>query len=363
MLRTRSLPVRAGVRSSPFGRLPGGGTVELFTLRNSHGVEARVSAYAGAIVSLRVPDREGRFADVVLGYDDLAGYLADQAFFGALIGRHANRIRGGRFVLDGREYQLPVNHPPNHLHGGPRGFHKVAWGAHLLDGPEGRGVTLAHTSLDGTEGYPGTLDVRVTYRLTEDDELVVDYVATTDRPTLVNLTQHAYFNLTGDPRQSIVDHELELHAGHFTPVDGTLIPQGQIVPVEGTAFDFRRPTRIGARIDAEDEQLARAGGGYDHNFVLTGEGGGLRPAARVYEPTTGRVLELHTTEPGVQFYSGNFLDGSIRGKGGVPYRSRAAFCLETQHFPDAPNQPTFPSTILRPGKRFASRTVYRFTTA
>jgi aldose 1-epimerase len=354
--------VRASVERALFGRLPGGEEVESFTLRNPHGVEARVIGYGGAIVSLRVPDREGRLADVVLGYDDLAGYVEDEAYFGALIGRHANRIRRGSFTLDGREYLLPVNNGPNHLHGGPGGFHKVAWRAEPLDGAAGPGVALTHNSPDGAEGYPGTLEVRVTYRLTGADELVVDYAAATDAPTPVNLTQHSYFNLTGDPGREVLGHELELRAERFTPVDGTLIPQGVVAPVEGTPFDFRRPAPIGARIDAEHVQLARAGG-YDHNFVLAEESGELRLAARVHEPTTGRVLELHTTEPGVQFYSGNFLDGTMRGKGGVRYGHRTGFCLEPQHFPDAPNQPAFPSTILRPGERFASRTVYRFTAA
>ncbi|MDP9349623.1 MAG: galactose mutarotase [Gemmatimonadota bacterium] len=352
--------MRASVGRAPFGRLPGGEEVEIFTLRNTHGVEARVIGYGGAIVSLRVPDRAGRFADVVLGYDGLAGYVADQAYFGALIGRHANRIREGRFTLDGREYVLPVNNGPNHLHGGPGGFNKVAWRAEPLDGAEGPGVVLTHTSPHGTEGYPGTLEVRVTYRLTEANELRVDYAASTDAPTPVNLTQHSYFNLTGDPRRQVLGHEVELAADHFTPVDDTLVPTGEITPVEGTPFDFRRPAPIGARIGVDHAQLARAGG-YDHNFVLSGGAGEMRLAARVHEPTTGRVLELHTTEPGVQFYSGNFLDGTVRGKEGVYYGHRTGFCLEPQHFPDAPNQPAFPSTILRPGERYLSRMVYRFT--
>jgi aldose 1-epimerase len=350
------------IERSPFGRLPGGEAVEVFTIRNTSGVEVRVVGFGGAILSVRVPDREGRFADVVLGYDSLSGYVADEAYFGAVIGRYANRIRGGRFSLDGREYTLPTNNGPNHLHGGPRGLHKVLWTAEELQAPAGTGVALAYTSPDGEEGYPGTLDVRVTYTLTDRDELVMDYVAATDRPTPVNLTQHTYFNLTGDPGRDVLAHELHLNAEHFTPVDETLIPTGEIAPVAGTAFDFRRPAPLGARIDAYDVQLARAGG-YDHNFVLHGGGGALALAARVYEPTTGRVLEVHTTEPGVQFYSGNFLDGGIRGKEGKRYGHRCGFCLESQHFPDSPNQPTFPSAVLRPGERYTSRTVYRFAVA
>jgi len=351
--------VTGEVTREEFGRLPGGEAVELFTLRNAAGVEVRIAGYGGVVVSLRVPDRDGRPGDVVLGYDDLAGYVGDDAYLGALIGRYGNRIARGRFTLDGRECQLPANNGPNHLHGGPRGFHKAAWRAEPLPPADGVGVALAYTSADGEEGYPGTLEVRVTYRLTEASELVVDYAATTDAPTHVNLTQHSYFNLTADPTRSVLGHEVELAADGFTPVDDTLIPTGEIAPVEGTPFDFRRPTPIGERVDAPHPQLVHAGG-YDHNLVLRGEAGELKLAARVREPGSGRVLELYTTEPGVQFYSGNFLDGSIVGKGGIRYGHRSGFCLEPQHFPDSPNRPGFPSTVLRPGERYASRSVYRF---
>lgn len=345
------------VERVPFGRLPTGEPVDAWVLRSACGVEARVVGYGGAIVSLLAPDRAGRLADVVLGYDDVRGYVDGRAYLGALIGRYANRIRGGRFRLDGREYALPVNDGPNHLHGGPRGFHRALWSVEPLRTAEGAGVALSHDSPDGDQGYPGAVRARVAYLLTAGGDLVVDYHAVCDRPTPVNLTQHSYFNLTGDPAGDVLDHRLRLEADGFTPVDDTRIPTGEIAPVAGTPFDFREPAALGARIGADDPQLARAGG-YDHNFVL--RGAGLRLAARVHEPGSGRVLEVHTTEPGVQFYSGNFLDGTERGKGGIPYGRRCGFCLEPQHFPDSPNQPAFPSAILRPGERYASRTVYRF---
>ncbi len=341
----------------PFGRLPTGEEVDAWVLRGAGGVEARVVGYGGAIVSLRAPDREGRVADVVLGYDDVQGYVDGQAYFGALIGRYANRIRGGRFRLDGREHALPVNDGPNHLHGGPLGFHRALWSVEPLHTAEGAGLALAHDSPDGDQGYPGAVRARVAYLLTARGDLVVDYRATSDRPTPVGFTQHSYFNLTGDPARDVLDHRLRLEADGFTPVDGTLIPTGETAPVAGTPFDFREPAAMGGRIGAGHPQLARAGG-YDHNFVL--RGGGLRLAARVHEPGSGRVLEVHTTEPGIQFYSGNFLDGTDRGKGGARYGRRCGFCLEPQHFPDSPNQPAFPSAILRPGEFYSSRTVYRF---
>jgi aldose 1-epimerase len=350
-------PARAGVTRAAFGTLPDGTAVESFTLRNAHGVEVRAITYGAIIVSLRAPDRARRFGDVVLGHDDLAGYLAKPAYFGAVVGRYGNRIAKGQFTLDGKTYKLATNNGPNHLHGGVRGFDKVVWKA---DPPAAgaAAVTLRYTSPDGEEGYPGTLSARVTYTLSDRDELTFEYSATTDKPTPVNLTQHSYFNL-GTPGSDVLGHELTLDADRFTPVDATLIPTGQLAPVSGTPFDFRKPTAIGARIGQDDEQLRR-GGGYDHNFVLRGAGAGLHRAGLLADPGTGRTMEILTTEPGVQFYSGNFLDGTIKGKGGVVYKHRSGLCLETQHFPDSPNQPSFPSTILRPGKEYRSKTVLVF---
>ena len=351
------LPTERHVTRQPFGATPSGETVELFTLANAHGMTVRVMTYGGIIVSLEVPDRRGTSGDVVLGYDSLAGYLGHSPYFGAIVGRYGNRIAKGRFTLDGREYRLATNNGPNHLHGGIRGFDKVVWRAEPFDDARGSGVVLSHTSLDGDEGYPGTLTAKVTYTLTDRNELRIDYEATTDRATPVNLTQHSYFNLAGSG--NILDHELMIAADSFTPVDSTLIPTGAIVPVAGTPFDFRTPHPIGGRIGAADEQL-RFGGGYDHNFVLTRADTGLALAARVSDPASGRILEIRTTEPGIQFYSGNFLDGSITGKHGVVYAHRTGFALETQHFPDSPNQPEFPSTILRPGQIYRSTTTWTF---
>ncbi len=351
----------AAVTRAPFGRTLDGEAVESFTLTNAHGVELRAISYGGIIVSLRVPDRDGRLDDVVLGHDDLAGYLAKPAFFGALVGRYGNRIAGGRFTLDGRPYTLATNNGPNHLHGGVRGFDKRVWKAEPFERPGTAGLVLTRTSPDGEEGYPGNLAVRVTYTLTDRDEVGFEYFATTDKPTVVNLTQHSYFNLAGDGKRDVLGHELMIDADRFAPVDKTLIPTGVLAAVTGTPFDFRKPAAIGARIGGDDEQL-RNGGGYDHNFVLNRRGEGLAPAIRVFEPTTGRTLDIATTEPGVQFYSGNFLDGSITGKAGHVYGKRYGFCLETQHFPDSPNHPGFPSTVLRPGREYRSKTVLTFGT-
>lgn len=357
--RTPDPVLAAGAHREPFAVMPDGRPVERITLHDGRGMEVRLLTRGGVIQAVRVPDRNGVLADVALGYDTLDGYLADTGFHGALIGRYANRIARGRFTLDGRAYTLATNDGPNHLHGGPGGFHTVIWNAEPFQDARGVGVVLTHVSPAGTEGYPGTLRVRVTYTLV-DHEIEVDYHATTDAPTPVSLTQHTYFNLAGHGAGDVLDHELQLHASHFTPVDATLIPTGEIRPVAGTPFDFTTPGRIGARIDEDDEQLRRAGG-YDHNLVL-GEsaGSGARLAARLREPTSGRVLEVLTTEPGVQFYSGNFLTG-VPGKEGRAYAWRSGLALETQHFPDSPNQPGFPSTILRPGAEYASRTVYRFS--
>jgi aldose 1-epimerase len=351
---------RATVTREPFGHLSDGTEVDAFTFTNGNGVVVRAITYGGIITSLRVPDSSGRLDDVVLGYDNLAGYVENNPYFGAIIGRYGNRIAGGRFTLDGKTYTLATNNGPNHLHGGVKGFDKVVWDAEPFENGDSVGVVFSYTSPDGEEGYPGNLDVRVTYTLTADDELVFDYYAVTDEPTPVNLTQHSYFNLAGDGSGDILDHQLMINADYFTPVDSTLIPTGEIEPVAGTPFDFRTPTAIGARIDQDDDQLSN-GLGYDHNFVLARGDSAMKHAARVFEPQTGRVMDVYTTEPGLQFYSGNFLDGSITGKGGHVYRYRNGFCLETQHFPDSPNKPQFPSTILRPGKEYRSRTSYVFS--
>ena len=333
----------------------------LFTLANARGCEARIATRGATVVSLRVPDRSGALDDVVLGHDALEGYLAASPYFGAIVGRYGNRIAHGRFTLDGTAYRLAANDGAHHLHGGVRGFDKVVWEGAPVDGADGAGVRLRYRSPDGEEGYPGTLDVEATYTLTARNELVVALRATADRATPVNLTHHGYFNLAGAGRGDVLDHELTIHADAFVPVDAGLIPTGALAPVEGTPLDFRAPARIGARIDADHPQLRRAGG-YDHTFVLRPPGapGALAHAARLVEPITGRTLDVHTTEPGLQLYSGNFLDGSIRGKAGRVYGHRAALCLETQHFPDSPNQPAFPSTILRPGEEYRSRTVFAF---
>ncbi|UCG87254.1 MAG: galactose mutarotase [Gemmatimonadota bacterium] len=350
---------RAAVTRAEFGQLPDGTPVDAFTLTNANGVVVRAITYGGIITSLRVPDRNGQFDDVVLGYDDLAGYLEENPYFGAIIGRYGNRIAGGRFTIDGQTYTLATNNGPNHLHGGVTGFDKVVWQAEPFERGDSVGVVFSYASPDGEEGYPGNLDVRVTYTLTAANELVFDYYAITDKPTPVNLTQHSYFNLAGDGRGDVLGHQLMINADHFTPVDSTLIPNGAIAPVAGTPFDFRSATAIGARIDQDEAQL-RNGLGYDHNFVLNRGDSAVTHAAQVYEPRTGRSMDVYTTEPGVQFYSGNFLDGSITGKAGRVYRHRYGFCLETQHFPNSPNQPDFPSTILQPGDEYRSTTTYVF---
>src|SRR5256886_25488 len=351
-----------GGRRERFGTTDCGEAVSVFTLKNAHGMALRVTDYGGIILTLLVPDKNGRLDDVVLGYDSLTGYLRSSPYFGALIGRYGNRIAHGRFTLDGKTYTLATNNGPNHLHGGLRGFDKVVWDVAPFEHPDSVGLVLRYTSPNDEEGYPGTLRTTVTYTLTSANELVFDYSATTDRATPVNLTQHSYFNLAGDGKGDILGHVVTLNADRFTPVDSTLIPTGELKSVAGTPFDFRKPTPIGARIDQDDVQL-RYGPGYDHNFVLNkgGKDGEPTLAARVYEPTTGRVMEISTTEPGLQFYSGNFLDGTLRGKHGVVYRHRYGFAMETQHFPDSPNEPAFPTTILRPGEQYRSRTIHRFT--
>ncbi len=334
--------------------------MQLYTLRNSKGVEASITNYGAILVSLKVPDRNGNLADVVLGFDSLDGYLGEHPYFGAVIGRYGNRIAGGRFVLDGVEYKLARNNGENHLHGGVRGFDKAVWSVKKPRADGDAGVELTYLSEDGEEGYPGSLTATVRYTLTGDNELRLDYEATASKPTVVNLTNHSYFNLAGAGNGDILAHRVRINADNFTPVDQGLIPTGELRPVTGTPFDFRQPHAIGERIGGKDQQLV-FGKGYDHNFVLNGSAGSLRSAARVTEPGSGRVVEVLTTEPGVQFYTGNFLDGTIRGKGGAAYGHRYGFCLETQHFPDSPNQPQFPSVVLRPGAKYQSTTVYKFS--
>jgi len=347
----------SGVEKIDFGKTRDGVAVEQYVLRNANGVVARVMTYGATMTDLIVPDRNGRMASVVLGFDRLDGYLGNEPYFGATVGRVANRIAGGTFELNGRTYRLATNNGPNHLHGGLRGFDKVVWRAEPQANAGDPSVTFTYRSPDGEEGYPGNLSVSVTYTLTRQNEIRLDYSATTDTATPVNLTNHAYFNLAGEDSGTILDHDMTIAADEFTPVDATLIPTGQILPVRGTPMDFTTPTRIGARID---QVPGPPPGGYDHNYVLRPHTE-LTPAARLHDVKSGRVMDVLTTEPGVQFYSGNFLDGTIRGRSGVPYVKHAGLCLETQHFPDSVHRANFPSTILQPGQRFTSRTIYRFS--
>jgi aldose 1-epimerase len=348
------------VTSQRFGTMPDGTPVEAYTLKNAGGIEVKAIGYGAIITSLKVPDRSGSMADVVLGFESLDGYLKGHPYFGAIVGRYGNRIGKGQFTLDGTTYSLAKNNGPNHLHGGVTGFDKVLWKTAVVSGQNA--ITFTRTSPDGEEGYPGNLSTTITYTLTDRNELIVDYHATTDKATPVNLTQHSYFNLAGDGAGDILGHEVTINADRYTPVDDTLIPTGELANVEGTPFDFRKPTAIGARINADHPQL-KAGKGYDHNWVLNRSGEGLQLAARVVEPKTGRTLEVSTQEPGVQFYTGNFLDGTLTGKGGHVYAHRTGFCLETQHYPDSPNKPNFPSTILKPGQEYKTRTVFTFGVA
>ncbi len=350
-------PMKASVVKSDFGKTADGTPVDLYVLTNAHGLKAKIITYGGIITELHTPDRDGKLADVVLGFDNLPSYLAGHPYFGALVGRVANRIAKGKFTLDGKVYQLAINNGPNALHGGLKGFDKKVWKAEPVEGTDGPGVRLSCSSPDGEEGYPGNLSVTVTYTLTNQNELRIDYKATTDKDTPINLTNHSYFNLAGPGPGDILGHELMLAADQYTPVDATLIPTGEIKPVKGTPLDFTTPTPIGARID----QLKGNPGGYDHNFVLRSGGKSLALAARVHEPKTGRVMEVYTTQPGIQFYTGNFLDGKLTGKYGVVYKKHAGFCLETQHFPDSVNHPNFPSVILKPGSTYAQTTVYKFS--
>lgn len=347
------------VKKSDFQSQVNGKQTDLFILQNDRGMKVGITNYGGRIVSWLAPDKDGHFDDIVLGFDSIEGYLnASEVYFGALIGRFGNRIAKGEFDLNGQQYVLATNNGANHLHGGPNGFHNVVWEAEQLDD---RHLVLSYFSKDGEEGYPGNLTVQVQYILTHNNELKIDYTAVTDDSTVVNLTNHAFFNLGGAASGTINDHELTIHGSRYTPVDSTLIPTGEIASVENTPFDFTAATVIGERLSDENTQLAY-GKGYDHNFVLDKEQGfPLSKAARASDPESGRIMEIFTTEPGIQFYGGNFLDGSDTGKEGQPYGHRTAFCLEPHHFPDSPNQPDFPSTVLEPGRIYHSVSVYRFT--
>jgi len=343
--------------ATPFGEVDGK-AITLYTLHNAKGAEAKIMNYGGLVQSLSMPDRAGKFDDIVLGYDNLAGYLKDTPYFGALVGRYGNRIGGGKFTLDGQTYTLATNNGPNSLHGGLKGFDKVVWNVVKATA---NSLELQYTSKDGEEGFPGNLKVTAVYTLTDDNALRLNFTSTTDKPTVLNLTHHSYFNLAGQGNGDILGHEVYINSDKTTPVDKVLITTGEFAPVDGTPFDFRKPTAIGARVNDPDPQL-QYGPGYDHNWVITKPAGQLGLMARVYEPKTGRVLEVSSDEPGLQFYVGNFLDGTITGKSGKVYQRRTAFCMEPQHFPDSPNKPNFPSVVLRPGQTFKNTIIYKFST-
>jgi aldose 1-epimerase len=347
------------IMKEPFGKTSDGKSVEIYTLRNTNGIEARIMTYGGTLVSLKVPDRDGNFGDVVLGCDSVEAYQKQSAYFGALIGRYGNRIAKGQFTLDGKTYHLDVNNPPNSLHGGTNGYDKVVWTAKAVPTDSGPSLELTYVSKDGEEGYPGKLKIKAVYKLTDDNSLRIEFTATTDKDTVVNLTAHSYWNLLG--KGNILDHLVTIPADKFTPVDENLIPTGELRPVDGSPFDFRTPTRVGARIEQVNEQI-KFGKGYDHNWVLNKEPGKLDVVGRAWEPVTGRTLEVLSTEPGVQFYSGNFLDGTVTGKGGWVYQFRDGMCFEPQHFPDSPNHPDFPSTVLKPGETYHNIIEYKFST-
>jgi len=348
------------ITKQSWGALPSGEPIDLYTLRNGKGIEATISNFGGRIVTLKVPDRTGKFEDVVLGYDTLEPYTKPNPFFGTLVGRYANRIANGEFSLNGKKYTLLKNNGPNSLHGGGKGFDKKAWTAALTNGD--KSLQLSYLSKDGEEGYPGNLSTTVTYSLGDDNGLHLEYEATTDADTVLNLTNHSYFNLAGHAHGEILDHQLVVNADKFTPVNANLIPTGELRNVDGTPFDFRKPTAIGERIDSPDLQM-QYGKGYDHNFVLNRVGGEATLAAKVTDPKSGRVMEVLTTQPGVQLYTANHIEGQIQGKGGATYHFRSAYCFETQHFPDSPNQPAFPTVVLKPGQKFHETTIFRFSTA
>ena len=344
-----------------FGKLADGSEVYIYTLANKSGMEAKIINYGAAVVSLTAPDKNGKLADVVLGYDSLDGYVNDKSYFGAIVGRYGNRIADGKFKLDGKEYQLMINDGENHLHGGLKGYNKVLWNeTEIAKTGDGASLTLSYDSKDGEQGYPGNLKLTVKYTLTNNNELKIEYNAVTDQPTVLNPTHHSYFNLTGDPEKTILDHELMIDADNTTPVAKGLIPTGKLADVTNTPMDFRKPTKIGARIEENFDQL-KLGLGYDHNWVLNKHQESLPKVLSVYEPVSGRVMEMYTNQPGVQFYSGNFLDGTVKGKNGVMYKHRTGFCLEAQHYPDSPNHPEFPSTKLEPGQVYKQTTIYKFS--
>ena len=353
---------QAKVTKENFGKTSEGQNVDIYTLTNRRGAEVKITNYGGVITSLKVPDRKGKRDDIVLGFDNLDAYLKGSPYFGAIIGRYANRIAKGRFTLNGHQYTLAVNNGENHLHGGIKGFDKVVWTARPLKVPNGAALRLTYLSKDAEEGYPGNLSVRVIYTLTNVNELKIEYWATTDKDTVINLTSHSYFNLAGQGIGDILNHQLLINARRFTATDAGSIPTGELKSVKGTPFDFTSAFRFGERINDDDQQLKFAKG-YDHNFVLNGRMGTLRQAAVVYEPTSGRSMEIWTTEPGIQFYTGNFLDGTLTGKDGKVYQQRYGFCLETQHFPDSPNHPSFPTAVLRRGQQYHTITIHRFKTS
>jgi len=348
------------ITQAPFGKTLDGTPVEIYTLRNRQGMEAHIMTYGGIVQSLKVPDKNGKFDDVVLGYDTLDGYLTNTPYFGALIGRYGNRIAGGKFTLEGKSYTLATNNGPNTLHGGIKGFDKVVWQAKPWVTPDGPSLELTYLSKDGEEGFPGNLKVTAVYTLTDSNELRLEFTATTDQPTVCNLTHHSYFNLAGQGNGDVLGHVVYINADATTPVDATLIPIGEIKPVDGTPFDFRKPTTIGARINDSDTVL-QYGPGYDHNWVINKPLGQFGLMARVVEPGSGRGMEVWSTEPGLQFYSGNFLDGTITGKDGKVYQRRYAFCMEPHHYPDSPNKPQFPTTELKPGETYHNTIVYKFS--
>ena len=350
------------IKKEAFGKTADGKAVDLYTLTNANGLVAKVTNYGAIVTELWVPDRNGNLGDVVQGYDTLDGYIQDTSYFGSIVGRVGNRTAKGKFTLDGKEYTLAKNdNGINHLHGGNVGFNKVVWEASQVRKDDAVGVKLTYLSKDGEEGYPGNFNCTVLYTLTNNDELRIDYEATTDKPTVHNVTHHGYFNLAGHGESDILSHELMMDADNITPVDKDLIPTGKLMPVAGTPFDFTKSTAIGARIDADDQQL-KFGGGYDHNWALNNTDGSYAKVGSLYDSGSGRVMDIYTTEPGLQFYSGNFLDGTATGKGGKVYEHRYALCLETQHFPDSANQPEFPSIVLRPGETYKSTTAFKFST-